>query len=169
MRRLLWIFILIGFSQNSFSKTLPIHLLKLPPGFSIEIYTDAVPNARSMALGPKNTIFVGTKDEGKVYAVLQNPETKKTSVLTIASDLNMPNGVAYFKNDLYVMDVDRLYIYKDIMNHLHSPKPIEINNLLPDKSHHGWRYIHFGPDNKLYVGVGAPCNNCLEKDHGRLR
>jgi glucose/arabinose dehydrogenase len=159
-----WFFIILFFCGNCFSNTLPINLLKLPQGFTIQIYTDAVPDAREMALGPNNTIFVGTRDEGKVYAVLQDPKSKKVSVITIASDLNMPNGVAFHNNNLYVMDVDRLFIFENIMNHLSSPKRVEIKNVLPDKTHHGWRYIHFGPDNKLYVGVGAPCNNCLQED-----
>ncbi|HUR30259.1 MAG TPA: PQQ-dependent sugar dehydrogenase, partial [Saprospiraceae bacterium] len=34
----------------------------------------------------------------------------------------------------------------------------------PDKEHHGWKYIAFGPDGYLYVPVGAPCNICESDD-----
>jgi glucose/arabinose dehydrogenase len=34
---------------------------------------------------------------------------------------------------------------------------------LPDKSHHGWRYATFGPDGRIYISIGAPCNVCAPK------
>lgn len=133
--------------------------IELPPGFSIRMHA-AVPGARSLALGSKGTIFVGTRDPGKVYAVTGNaPE--QVVVRVIASGLTEPNGVAFRDGDLYVAAVDRILRFRDIENRLENPPaPEEIPVKLPSDRHHGWKYIAFGPDGKLYVPVGAPCNAC---------
>lgn len=133
--------------------------IKLPPGFSIQIYA-AVPGARSMALGAKGTVFVGTRDAGKVYAV-SGKDPGHLTVRVIASGLTEPNGVAFRDGDLYVAAVDKILRFRDIENRLtNPPMPERIPASLPSDRHHGWRYIAFGPDGKLYVPVGAPCNAC---------
>lgn len=133
--------------------------LQLPPHFKIEIYAASVNGARQMALGTKGTLFVGTLHTGKLYAI--TPDKK---IITLASNLNMPNGVAFHNNALYVAENDRIVRFDDIENHLDKlPKPVLIKRL-PNKTHHGWRYIAFGPDGKLYIGIGAPCNICLSKE-----
>ena len=38
--------------------------VRLPTGFKIEVYSDQVPGARSMALGQRGTLFVGTRARG---------------------------------------------------------------------------------------------------------
>ena len=153
-------------AQLCFGKELPLSTLTLPPGFSISIYADPIPGAREMTLGSKNIVFVGTLSEGKVYAVVPDEKAPyKTKVLTIASGLKMPNGVAYYQHNLYVADNNRILRFDNIENHLtNPPKPVVVLDSLPDKSHHGWRYIGIGPDKKLYVAIGAPCNACLSED-----
>jgi len=140
--------------------------ITLPAGFSIAVYAGNVPGARSMALGTKGTLFVGTRDEGKVYAVIdRNSDNVADEVITIASGLQLPNGVAFRNGSLYVAEVSRVLRYDNIEERLKNPpKPVIINSALPDKTHHGWKFIRFGPDGKLYVPVGAPCNVCEEKD-----
>src|SRR6187431_528634 len=82
--------------------------IKLPPGFKIEIYSDAVPNARAMALSPSGTLYVGTMSEGKVYAIKdKDGDGKAETKWTIASDLNKPVGVAFSNGDLYVSAISR--------------------------------------------------------------
>jgi len=77
----------------------------------------------------------------------------------------MPNGVAFYKGDLYVAEVDKLWLFKNIENNLDNPgEPILIYDNYPKDKHHGWKFIAFGPDDKLYVPVGAPCNICESKD-----
>jgi glucose/arabinose dehydrogenase len=133
--------------------------VKLPPGFQIETWVDEVPNARSMALGSDDTLFVGTRTAGKVYAVT-NLTGNERSVVTLASGLNMPNGVAFRDGDLYVAEIHRILRYEDIESKLDSTaEPAEIAQL-PAERHHGWRYLAFGADGKLYVPIGAPCNVC---------
>jgi glucose/arabinose dehydrogenase len=143
-----------------------IHLerIKLPEGFAIEVFAERVPGARSMALGTKGTLFVGTRETGKVYAVLKGG-TPQAKVITIAEGLNEPNGVAFRDGSLYVAEISRVIRFDGIEEHLDNPpRPVLVNGSFPDKSHHGWKFIRFGPDGKLYVPVGAPCNVCESKD-----
>jgi glucose/arabinose dehydrogenase len=139
-----------------------IHLekIKLPPGFKIEVFVDKIKNARSMTWGSKGTLFVGSQEAGNVYAV-----TPQKKIFKIATRLNMPNGVAFKDGALYVAEIDKLWKYDNIEDHLdHPPKPVLLRDDYPKDAHHGWKFIAFGPDGKLYVPVGAPCNICDPKE-----
>ena len=144
-------------ADESFDK-----IISLPPGFSIAIYADKVPNARSLALSPNNTLFVGSRNAGKVYAVIDSDnDYKADEVITIADNLFMPNGVAFLNGDLYVAEIHRIIKFVDIEKRLHNPPKRQIVfGTLPDNKWHGWKFIKFGPDGKLYVPIGAPCNVC---------
>jgi len=142
--------------------------LTLPQGFQIEVWQDNLPLARQMAISPKGTVFVGTMRFGnpadKVYAV--RTVNGKRTVTTLLSGLNNPNGVALRDGNLYVAEVNRITRYDDIESHLDKPpKGVEVAKL-PAEQHHGWRYIAFGPDGKLYVPIGAPCNVCDRDKEG---
>ena len=141
--------------------------IKLPAGFGIAVYAE-VPNARSMTLGTKGTLFVGTRDSagGEVYAVLPGAmATGKHRVVTIARGLNSPNGVAFRDGALYVAEISRILRYDGIESRLADPpKPVVVNDSFPKDGHHGWKFIRFGPDGFLYVPVGAPCNVCERDD-----
>jgi glucose/arabinose dehydrogenase len=136
--------------------------IKLPPGFRIEAFTDQVPGARSLALGEDGTVYVGTMREGKVYALRdEDRDGKAERVYVLASGLNMPNGVAVLDGDLYVAEISRISKLKDIARRLADPPPPEtVYDGYPKDVHHGWKYLRVGPDRKLYVPVGAPCNIC---------
>jgi len=142
--------------------------VKLPPGFKIEIFADNVPGARSMTLSPDEVLFVGTRDS-KVYAVLDtNKDDKADNVITIASGLKSPNGVTFRDGSLYVAEISKVWRYDNIEKNLQNlPEPVLINDHFPGDAHHGWKFIAFGPDGKLYVPVGAPCNICLRDDDKR--
>ena len=159
--------LLCQFTSSGCSAARPLPTdITLPPGFSIALYAGNVPGARSMALGAKGTLFIGTRDEGKVYAVIgRNGNNVADKVITIASGLRMPNGVAFRNGSLYVAEINRVIRYDNIEARLRNPPaPVIINDSFPDNTHHGWKFIRFGPDGKLYVPVGAPCNVCEEKD-----
>jgi glucose/arabinose dehydrogenase len=145
-----------------------IHLdrIELPAGFKIRLYATEVPNARSLTMSPSGVIFVGSRQAGKVYAVLDiDQDHVADEVIAIAEGLNMPNGVAFRNGALYVAEVNRILRYDSIEKSLRNPpKPVVVNDSFPKDQHHGWKYIAFGPDDRLYVPVGAPCNVCLEKD-----
>jgi glucose/arabinose dehydrogenase len=119
-----------------------------------------------MALGPDGVLFVGTRKEGKVYAVLgRKSGNRADEVLTIARGLTSPNGVAYRDGSLYVAEISRILRYDDIARRLRNPgKPVVVYDRFPAARHHGWKFIRFGPDGMLYVPVGAPCNVCEVED-----
>jgi len=142
--------------------SLPLELLNLPEGFRIGTYAENVEGARSMAMGDKGTLFVGTRNENKVYALQDaDGDLKAEKIFEIASDLEQPNGVAFRDGSLYVAAVNKLLRYDNIEDNLaNPPEPVVIYDDYPTEFHHGWKYIAFGPDGKLYVPVGAPCNIC---------
>ncbi len=144
----------------------PLDQIKLPPGFAISLYASNVPGARSMTLSPKGTLFVGTRRQGSVYAIVDRDHDQKADeVITIASGLNMPNGVAFRDGSLYVAEVNRILRYDNIEARLSDPpKPVVVTEGFPRDRHHGWKFIRFGPDGLLYVQVGAPCNVCERDD-----
>ena len=134
--------------------------IRLPEGFAIEVWSDSVPNARSLALGDNGTVFVATRREGRVYA-LTPTEGAAPIVTTIAEGLRMPNGVAVKNGDLYVAENHRIIRFDDIESNLQDvPEPVVIIDTLLAETHHGWRYMDFGPDGLLYIALGAPCNVC---------
>ncbi|MCY7330731.1 MAG: sorbosone dehydrogenase family protein, partial [Saprospiraceae bacterium] len=143
---------------------LPLDKIKLPPGFQIGVYAEGVVNARSLCLSPKGTLFVGTREEGSVYALRDtNGDQRTDQVFTIARKLNMPNGVAFRNGALYVAEVNRILRYDDIEKCIDAlargeascPQPMTVYDKYPTESQHGWKYIAFGPDGKLYIPVGA--------------
>ena len=136
--------------------------ITLPPGFQIHYYAKNVPNARSMAISPNGTVFVGTRSAGSVYALVDaNADQQADQVITIASGLNAPNGVAFRDNALYVAEINRIIRFDAIEANLaNPPAPVVINQDYPPDTWHGWKYLRFGPDGYLYAPVGAPCNVC---------
>lgn len=142
--------------------------LRLPLGFSIEVLVADVPDARSMALGDQGTLFVGTRRNGNVYAI-RNVFGNQPEVLTIAAGRRTPNGVAFHDGDLYLAEVGRISRFSDIEGRLRDPGDPEIVvDDLPPAKLHSWHYIGFGPDDRLYVAIGAPCNVCDEPDYGLI-
>jgi len=137
--------------------------IALPPGFTIEVFSDAVPGARSMALSPAGTLFVGTREKGVVYAIPGAVgATHAATPRRIARGLTSPNGVAVRDGALYVAEISRIIRFDDIEPRLeHPPAPVVVTDRYPTDRHHGWKFIAFGPDGWLYVPVGAPCNVCL--------
>lgn len=139
--------------------------LHIPTGFKLSLFADNVPNARSLALGDDGIVYVGTRQEGSLYALQDtNQDGVSDKRYTVAQGLNTPNGVAYKNGALYVAEVNRIIRFDNITKQLSNPpKPVIIYDQLPTDKHHGWKYLRFGPDNKLYTAVGAPCNVCEPK------
>lgn len=145
--------------------------LRLPAGFTVETYVDTVHGARSMAIGENGTLFVGTRfpDTLMVYAFVDaDGDNFAETRYFVDEQLHVPNGVAFFAGDLYVAEANRILRYDDIESRLDNPpEPVVIYDALPDEPAHNWRYLAIGPDERLYVSVGAPCNVC-EYDEARF-
>ncbi len=168
---LLSLALVAGVSAPARAAGVQLDTLRIAAGFRISLVTDAVPNARQMALGRnadgKSVLYVGSREAGKVYAV-ELQAGKAGTVHTIASGLNMPSGIAWRDGSLYVAAVSKILRFDAIDGRLaQPPAPAIVTDRLPTERHHGWKFIAFGPDGKLYVPVGAPCNVCEPDDrHG---
>jgi len=139
---------------------LPIGKIKVPPGFKVEVWVPEILDARGLRQGDKGTIFVSSNFvAGKIYAVVD--KGGKREVKTIAEKLMLPNGIEFYKGALYVATPKAITRYDDIESTLDKPKdPVTIYDKLPGEIPHGWKFIKIGPDGKLYVPTGAPCNIC---------
>jgi glucose/arabinose dehydrogenase len=141
------------------AKDIPLEKVKLPPGFQISLWADGLPNARSIALGSKGTVFVGTRLIDKVYAVVDRGGKREVKV--IAKGLYRPNGVAFKDGALYIAELSRIVRLDNIEDRLDNPPdPVVVFDKLPKDEPHGWKFLAFGPDGKLYFNIGAPCNIC---------
>ena len=151
---------------------LPVGRVKLPAGFKAEVWAHGMPGARTIIQGPKGTYFVSTRNIGRVYAVFDRGDTRE--VKTIIQGLNMPNGLAMKDGALYVFAVNKVLRYDGIEDKLDAvPQPVDLSDKfnLPGDAQHGWKYVAWGPDGKLYVPVGANCNVCeiSPATHGHIR
>ncbi len=133
--------------------------IKLPPGFTISVWADGIPNAREMAWGSKGTLFLGSRVAGNVYAVVDRGGRREVKV--IAKGLTQPSGVAFRDGALYVAEIPRLLKFENIEANLDNPPAPKVVYTYPPDAHHNWRYLAFGPDGKLYFNMGAPCNICI--------
>lgn len=155
-----------------------LNTIRMAPGFAISIFSDQVPAARSMTLGEKGTVFVGTfglltgkGNIGAVYAVRDtNADGRADEVTTIAKGLNQPNGGAFRNGALYVAEMQRIIRYDGIESRLQNPPaPVVVREGFLNSGNHQWRDIAFGPDGKLYIALGAPCNICVpESPYGSI-
>lgn len=140
--------------------------LRVPEGFSINFFASDVENARSMALGDNGTVFIGTRKGKNVYALVDaDHDGVAEKKYIVAKNMDTPNGVAFHNGALYIAEVSKIWRIDNIESTLDNPaKPVLVNDSLPTETHHGHKYIAFGPDGKLYVPVGAPCNICDDNE-----
>jgi glucose/arabinose dehydrogenase len=148
---------------------LPLDKLKVKQGLKIEVYAAGVPNARTLRLGDKGTVFVSSRLQDKVHALVTNKDGKR-ELKVVASGLHRPNGIALHKGTLYIAELSQISKIENVESSLDNPpKPTVILGDLPKDEPHGWKYLTVGPDEKLYFQVGVPCNICMPSDrHGRI-
>ena len=151
------------------SEKLPLGDLKVPKGFKVEVYTSGIANARSMRMGDKGTLFVSNRLLDKVWAVVDKNGKRENKV--IASGLDRPNGLVFHKGTLYIAEGTKISKMENIEDNLDNPaKPVVIYSDFLNHQSHGWKFMGLGPDNKLYVNVGSPCNICEPPEtNGQLR
>ena len=138
---------------------LPVNKLRVPPGFKIEVWTDGVPEARSLALGDKGTVFVSNRNLSNVYAITDRGG--KREIKTIFKGMKSPNGIVFNKGTLFIAERHRITRYDGIEDRLDNPPEakVVIDNLDPNNQPgHFWKYLAMGPDGKLYFNIGSPQN-----------
>lgn len=119
---------------------LPTAKLKLPAGFNVEVYASGIANTRSLRVGDKGTVFVGTRFGNKVTAIVK--KDGKTEIKTVAEGLYRPNGLAIHKGALYIAELSQVSKIENIENVLDKPpKPTVIYTDLPKDEAHGWKFI----------------------------
>ncbi|NKE44757.1 sorbosone dehydrogenase family protein [Roseomonas frigidaquae] len=141
---------------------LPLSAIRLPQGFTAEVYAHGIPGARMMAEGPNGTIFAGSRTIGRVYAITRNPDGT-TRTRTLLQGLNQPNGIEVVDGNLYVVAINRVLRFDNIEQNLDNPgsgTDLTAAFGLPTEEHHGWKFVTAGPDGRLYMNVGVPCNIC---------
>src|SRR5437762_2825086 len=171
MRHLLALSVILAGGCRNVASVAPVDLssVRLPPGFHIDRFAGDLPGARSLALGAGGTVFVGTRDdvgEGRVYAVAdRDGDGRAEATYIIAHGLFEPNGVAFRDGALYVAEVSRVWRYDGIEAALaFPPSPVLVSDAFPTDTDHGWKYLRFAPDGRLYIPIGSPCNVCLRDD-----
>ena len=148
---------------------IPVRNLRVPPGFRVELWASGMPGVRAMTRTNSGKIYAGTRGIGRVYEITDNGRERTSRVLV--DRLNQPAGVAYGNGSLYVMAIDKVLRYDGIDGNANAqPVDVTARFALPPEQHHNWKYIAFGPDNKLYVPFGAPCNICLPgQEYAQIR
>jgi glucose/arabinose dehydrogenase len=138
---------------------IPIDKINVPDGFAVEIWATGIPGGRAMARGDKGKIYVGTRIIGRVYEITDDGVRRTSRV--VVDKLTQPAGVAFANGSLYVMAINRVLRFDGIEDNP-NVQPVDLTDKfnLPPLQHHNWKYIRFGPDKKLYVPFGAPCNIC---------
>jgi glucose/arabinose dehydrogenase len=159
-----------GKMTETLPSEIPFEKLKAPAGFKVELWATGLPGARAMALSDDaKKVYVGTRAIGRVYEVTDAGD--KRTVRVVVDKLTQPAGVAYKDGALYVFAIDKVLKYDGIAgNPSAKPQDLTAKFDLPPKPHHNWKYVAFGPDGKLYVPFGGPCNICEpEKEYAQIR
>ena len=167
IKYLLIIYLLYSF-PFSISADPNINKLYVPEGFEISIYADNLDSPRQLTETGNGFIIVGSKNGDKIFALndINNDGAAEEKIL-LASGLQNPTGVSFYKGDLYFSEIDKVWIIEDIDSWLSSdqenlPERSIFMDDLPSETWHGFKYLDFGPDGNLYIPVGVPCNICLE-------
>lgn len=156
----------VGLAQPDTESSSALAYLHARDGYTISYFAQDVPGARSLAIGNNGIVYVGTRSQGVVYALEdQDDDGIGDTRYVVASGLNNPNGVVYHDGALYVAEISRIIRFDNIdTSYNQKPSYSVVYDRLPSDTHHGWRYLALGPDNKLYIGIGAPCNTCEVSD-----
>ena len=148
---------------------IPVERLQVPAGFRVEIWASGMPGVRMMTRGPQGKIYAGTRGIGRVYEISDNAGRRTSRVLV--DKLTQPNGLAFNGSSLYVMAIDKVLRFDDVESNPNA-QPVDMTAAfnLPPKQHHNWKFLARGPDGKLYVPFGAPCNICdPEPEYAQIR
>lgn len=155
-------------AQPGTGTTVPIvgGLLKVPNGFSIEVFARDVTSARAMVKDTFGNYWVSQSGAGIISQIEIDQATGQVKAVNpVFRNLRNPHGLALdpaAPTMLYIAEehrISRVPLYSD-----GSLEPVLD---LPADGGHATRTLGFGPDGRLYVSIGSSCNVCKEKDPRR--
>jgi len=148
-----------GMSTDPYPELKKLHL---PVGFSISVYSDQVESARGIVVSPTGIVFVASRATGKVFAVVdENKDGVADKVVTVVEGLDSPIGVTLLNGALYIAERSRVTRIDNIeKTYTQKPAFKIVKDDFPKDKWHGEKIIKAGPDGKLYIPIGAPCNVC---------
>lgn len=137
-------------------------MITVAKGFGLSLYASDIGDAKQMAMGANGTLFVGSNKSGTIHALVDsNQDGRVDKRYVIAKGLESPDAIAFHNGDLFVATENQIVRFVDIEQRLRRPsRPKEIYSDLPYSEKKSSRAINFGPDGRLYVSIGAPCNVC---------
>ena len=84
--------------------------LVVPNGLKIEIFSDQVDSPRQMTQGTRGNIFVGSRKSGNVFVIQdQDKNGVADASRKLASGLNQPAGVSFYRGDLFIAEIDKIW------------------------------------------------------------
>ena len=151
------------------STTVLGHGLRLPPGFQVAVYAHGLPTVANMAYADDGVLMASLPGKGAVVA-LPDPggSGQAQKAIVFAQGLTYPSGLAFHDGYLYVAEASQIVRFQYTTGQLSAQGAAEVVvPNLPAGSVHLSHAIGFGPDDKLYVGIGSSCNACKEADYRR--
>lgn len=165
------IVLIAGFALFTMQAALAADLasIQLPAGFKIEVFADTntkngehLSGPRMMALDAKGNLYVSAVGSNRVVMLPDyNHDGVADEVLTIAQNLNAPQGITFVGDSLLVANQDGVVKLTQTQQEWSKPQAF-ISNL--PAGGHTLKNIRLGPDGFLYLNVGSSCNVCIESE-----
>jgi len=139
------------------------HDLRVPPGFHVGVFAQDVSGVRYLTLGPGGVVYASRPGTGVIVKLPDaNRDGVADSVVTVATGLNRPFGIAFRGDTMFVAENTEVVHF----NPGSANKIVDVPNV-PGGTGHWTRTIVFGTDGRMYVSVGSSCNLCVETDSMR--
>ena len=139
--------------------------LTVPAGFSISVFASGLPGSRLLALSPEGVVIVAKRAE-----VVALPDANGDGVAepkVLLSNLGYAHSVAFKDGHLYIGTTAAVLRAKWSAGAVAGPLETYVTLPSSTPAMHTSRSIAFGPDGRLYVGIGSSCNVCVEGDARR--
>ena len=151
---------------KSVKPELALSRLKVPDGYTIEVFANKLKGPRFMKISPQGSLLVSQPGEGNVIIFKRQPDgSLSNQPLTLIANLNHPHGLDLYKKWLYIAEKNKVIRLRFVeeTGTITGKKEIIVDNL-PSVGMHRTRTVRFGPDEKMYLSTGSSCNVCIESN-----